>query len=65
LTIDAIINTVWVSTFLGLILSLPENGKGFYFATGNILLGVVIGFGLHFVGLSYSEISKGLLRIVS
>jgi len=38
---------------------------GIYFATGNILLGVVIGFGLHVVGLAYSEISKGLLRTVS
>jgi len=36
-----------------------------YFATGNILLGVVIGFGLHFIGLAYSEISEGFLRTVS
>ena len=36
-----------------------------YFATENILLGVVIGFGLHFVGLAHSEISKGLLLMLS
>jgi len=39
---------------------------GIYFATGNILVGVVIGLGLHFVGLAYSDkISKGFLRMVS
>jgi len=67
LTIDIIVNTVWVSTFLALMLTVPSLVifMGIYIATGNILLGVVIGFGLHFVGLAYSEISNGLLRTVS
>ena len=68
LTVEAIVNTVWVSTFLALILTVPSliMFMGIYFSTGNILLGTVVGFGLHFVGLAYSEkISKGLLRIMS
>jgi hypothetical protein len=68
LTVDMIVNTVWVSTFLALMLTIPSVVifMGIYLASGNILLGVVVGFGLHFVGLAYSEkISKGLLRLVS
>jgi len=67
LTVDILVNTVWVSTFLALMLTVPSIVifMGIYFATENLLLGVVSGFGLHFVGLAYSEISKGLLRIAS
>lgn len=68
LTVGVIVNTVWVSTFLALILTIPSLVifMGIYFSTGNILLGIVVGFGLHFVGLAYSEkISKGLLQIMS
>jgi len=68
LTIEIIVNTIWISTFLALILTIPSLiiFMGIYFSTGNILLGVVLGFGLHFVGLAYSEkISKGLLQIMS
>lgn len=64
LTVDTIVNTVWVSTFLALVLTIPSLMifMRIYFSTGNILLGAVVGFGLHFVGLAYSErISKGLL----
>ena len=67
LTVDILVNTVWVSTFLALMLTVPSIVifMGIYFATGNLLLGVVSGFGLHFVGLAYSEILKGLLQIAS
>jgi hypothetical protein len=68
LNIETIVNTAWVSTFLALILTIPSLVifMGIYFSTGNILLGVLVGFGLHFVGFSYSDkISKGLLRLVS
>jgi len=38
---------------------------GIYFSTGNIVLGALVRFGPHFVGLAYSErISKGLLQIM-
>lgn len=68
LTVEVIVNTVWISTFLALILTIPSLVifMGIYFSTGNILLGTVVGFGLHFVGLAYSEkISRGLLQIMS
>lgn len=68
LTVDTIVNTVWISTFLALILTVPSLliFIGIYFVSGNILVGAVIGFGLHFVGLAYSEkISKGLLQSMS
>ena len=68
LTVEVIVNTVWVSTFLALIITIPSLVifMGIYFSTGNILLGTMVGFGLHFVGLAYSEkISKGLLQIMS
>jgi hypothetical protein len=68
LSVETIVNTAWVSTFLALILTIPSLVifMGIYLSTGNILLGVLVGFGLHFVGLGYSDkISKGLLRLVS
>jgi len=68
LTADAIVNTVWVSTFLALILTLPSLGifLGIYFTTSNLLLGALLGFGLHFVTLAFSEkISGRLTRLLS
>lgn len=68
LTVETVVNTVWISTFLALILTIPSLiiFMGIYFSTGNILLGAVVGFGLHFVGLAFSEkISVGLLRMMS
>jgi len=64
LTVDTLVNTVWIGTFLALMLTVPSLVifMGIYFASGNLLLGVVSGFGLHFVGLAYSEISKGLFN---
>ncbi len=67
LTVGVIVNTLWLSTFLALILSsLSCHIHGNLFFTRNILLGVVIGFGLQFVGLAYSKnISESLLRMIS
>ncbi|HSD05032.1 MAG TPA: hypothetical protein VLB45_04680 [Nitrosopumilaceae archaeon] len=68
LTVETVVNTVWISTFLALILTIPSLiiFMGIYFSTGNILLGAVVGFGLHFIGLAFSaKISEGLLRIMS
>jgi hypothetical protein len=46
----------WVSTALALLLTLPSLGifLGFYY-NGNMLIGAVVGFGLHFVLLAMSE----------
>ncbi|HIH07494.1 MAG TPA: hypothetical protein HA292_00875 [Candidatus Nitrosotenuis sp.] len=68
ITTEALFNTVWVSTFLAFILTIPPLGifLGIYFTFGNLLVGAVIGFGLHFVTLAFSDrISKALTRILS
>ena len=65
---ETVINTIWVSTFLGMIFSLPPLGifLGIYFSTGNIAVGAILGFGVHFVTLAFSsKISKFLTQIMS
>jgi hypothetical protein len=49
-----------------MILTLPSLGifLGFYYNAGNLVLGAVIGFGMHFVLLAFSErISNALSRL--
>lgn len=68
ITTETLVNTVWVSTFLALILTLPALGVflGVYFATSNVLAGALVGFGLHFITLAFSDrISKSLTRLLS
>ncbi|MDQ3909506.1 MAG: hypothetical protein M3232_03755 [Thermoproteota archaeon] len=63
---DALIKSFWVSSALALIMTLPPLGifLAFYYNGCNILVGAVIGFGLHFVLLALSErISNALLRL--
>lgn len=65
---EAMFNTIWVSTILALILAIPPIGvfMGIYYATSNLLIGAVIGFGIHFVVLAFSErISKVLIKIMN
>mgnify|MGYP003322478812 FL=1 len=65
---ETIINTIWVSTFMAMIFSLPPLGifLGIYFGTGNLVIGAVLGFGVHFVTLAFSsKISKFLTQIMS
>ena len=57
--------TNWVSISLALIFALPSLGLflGIYFMTGNLILGAVLGFGIHFVIFAFSErISKFLTK---
>jgi hypothetical protein len=68
ITTDVLVNTVWVSTFLAMILTLPALGVflGIYLVTSNLLVGAVVGFGLHFVALAFSDrISRFLTGILS
>jgi hypothetical protein len=68
ITPEMVVKTIWGSTFLALILTLPALGVffGIYFTTSNLLMGAVVGFGLHFVTLAFSErISKRLAGILS
>jgi hypothetical protein len=63
---DILVKSFWVSTALGLILSLPPLGlfMAVFHGSGNILLGAIIGFGLHFILLSVSEkISSSLTSL--
>ena len=60
--------TNWVSISLALIFALPSLGLflGIYFVTGNLILGAVLGFGIHFVIFAFSErISKFLTKRMS
>ncbi len=65
---EIVTNTVWISTFLAIILSLPPLGLflGIYFGTGNLIVGAIVGFGVHFVTLVFSsKISKFLINIMN
>ncbi len=65
---EIVTNTIWVSTFLAMILSLPPLGLflGIYFLTENIIIGAILGFGTHFIILALStKISKLLTKIIS
>jgi hypothetical protein len=68
ITTEILIKTIWVSTFMAMIFALPSLGLflGIYFATGNLIVGAVVGFGVHFVILAFSSrISKFLTKIMS
>jgi len=68
ITTEVLVNTVWVSTFLALILTIPALGifLGIYFTTSNLVIGAIVGFGVHFVTLAFSDrISKTITRILS
>jgi len=63
-----IINTIWISTFLAMIFTLPSLGifLGIYYGTGNLILGAVLGFGVHIIALVFSgKISKFLIKIMN
>lgn len=68
ITTETLVNTIWVSSFLAMIFTLPPLGLflGIYFMTGNLIIGAVIGFGAHFVILAFSgRISKVITQIMS
>ncbi len=65
---EVLIRFIWVSSFLAMIFALPPLALflGIYFATGELIIGAVIGFGLHFVILAFSgRISKVITKLVS
>ena len=65
---ETVINTIWVSTFMAMIFALPPLGifLGIYYGTGNLIIGAVLGFGVHFVTLAFAgRISKFLVRVMS
>jgi hypothetical protein len=65
-SIDILTN--WVSISMALIFALPSLGVflGIYYGTGNLIIGAVLGFGVHFVTLAFSSrISKRLNEIMN
>ncbi len=65
-SIDILTN--WVSISMALIFALPSLGVflGIYYGTGNLILGAVLGFGVHFATLAFSgRISKYLNKIMN
>ena len=59
---------IWVSTILAMIFALPALGifLGIYYSTGNLLVGAILGFGVHFVTLIFSgRISRFLIKATS
>lgn len=67
-SIEVLINFVWVSLFLAMIFTLPSLGLflGIYFLTGELVIGAIIGFGVHFITLAFAgKISKFITKLVS
>jgi hypothetical protein len=65
---EVLVKFIWVSSFLAMIFSIPPLALflGIYFLTGELIIGAVIGFGLHFVILAFSgKISKKITKIMS
>ena len=67
-SLEVLIRLIWVSSFLAMILTLHSLGLflGIYYFTGELIIGAIIGFGVHFVTLAFSNrISKFLTKIMS
>jgi len=65
---EVLVRFIWISSFLAMIFALPPLGLflGIYFVTGELVLGAVIGFGVHFVILAFSgKISKIITQFMS
>lgn len=56
---------LWKSSILAVIFTVPALAifLGIYYGTGNLIVGAVVGFGIHFVTLAFSgRISKWLVK---
>lgn len=59
---------LWKSSILAIIFTAPGLGifLGIYYGTGNLIVGAVIGFSLHFITLAFSgRISKWLVKVLN
>jgi hypothetical protein len=60
--------TNWVSISMALIFALPSLTifLGIYYVTGNLLIGAVVGFGIHFIMFAFSgRISNYLNKVMN
>jgi hypothetical protein len=65
---EVLVKFIWVSSFLAMIFAIPPLALflGIYFLTGELIIGAIIGFGVHFVILAFSgKISKKITKIMS
>lgn len=65
---EVVINTIWISTFLAMIFTIPALGifLGIYYSTGNLVIGAVLGFSVHFIAFAFSgRISKFLTKLMN
>jgi lipopolysaccharide export LptBFGC system permease protein LptF len=65
---ELLVKFIWVSSFLAMIFAIPPLALflGIYFLTGELIIGAIIGFGIHFVILAFSgKISKKITKIMS
>ena len=65
---EVLVKFIWVSSFLAMIFAIPPLALflGIYYLTGELIIGAIIGFGVHFVILAFSErISKIITKIMS
>ena len=65
---EILVRFIWVSSFLAMIFAIPPLALflGIYFLTGELIIGAIIGFGVHFVILAFSgKISKKITKIMS
>ena len=65
---EVLVKFIWVSSFLAMIFAIPPLALflGIYFLTGELIIGAIIGFGLHFVILAFSgKISKKITKMMS
>jgi len=65
---ELLVKFIWVSSFLAMIFAIPPLVLflGIYFITGELIIGAIIGFGVHFVILAFSgKISKKITKIMS
>jgi hypothetical protein len=65
---EVLVKFIWVSSFLAMIFAIPPLALflGIYYLTGELIIGAIIGFGLHFVILAFSgRISKKITKIMS
>ncbi|MDH3793569.1 MAG: hypothetical protein OER78_00670 [Nitrosopumilus sp.] len=65
---EVLVKFIWVSSFLAMIFAIPPLVLflGIYFITGELIIGAIIGFGVHFIILAFSgKISKKITKIMS
>ena len=65
---ENLVNTIWVSSFLAMIFTLSPLGifLGIYLYTEELVIGAIVGFGIHFVILGFSgKISKVITKMMN